>query len=109
MDGSRQAGPVSGREQPLRPAEDSFRAVVEQSIAGIYVIQDGRVAYANPKFCEIFGYSREEVARGIGVEQLTDPADVRDRTEMLTLAEQQEAILAVLEVRRDDLRRRLEQ
>jgi len=42
-------------------------------------------------------------------EQLTDPADVRDRTEMLTLAEQQEAILAVLEVRRDDLRRRLEQ
>jgi len=75
MDGSRQAGPVSGREQPLRPAEDSFRAVVEQSIAGIYVIQDGRIAYANPKFCEIFGYSREEVARGIGVEQLTDPAD----------------------------------
>jgi hypothetical protein len=41
-------------------------------------------------------------------EQLADPADGRDRTEMLTMAEQQEAILAVLEVRRDELRRRLE-
>src|SRR5438067_10539202 len=67
---------ASGREQPLKPTEDSFRALVEQSIAGVYVIQDGRVAFANPKFCEIFGYSREELARGgISVEQLTDPAD----------------------------------
>ncbi len=41
-------------------------------------------------------------------EQLADPADARDRTEMLTMAEQQEAILAVLEVRRGELRRRLE-
>jgi diguanylate cyclase (GGDEF)-like protein/PAS domain S-box-containing protein len=63
------------REQPFRPSEDSFRALVEQSIAGIYVVQDGRVVYANPKFCDIFGYSREELARGVTVEQLTDPAD----------------------------------
>ncbi len=41
-------------------------------------------------------------------EQLADPGDGSDRTEMLTMAEQQEAILAVLEVRRDELRRRLE-
>jgi len=63
------------REQPLRPSEDSFRALVEQSIAGIYVVQDGRVVYANPKLCAIFGYSHEEFARGVTVEQLTDPAD----------------------------------
>jgi diguanylate cyclase (GGDEF)-like protein/PAS domain S-box-containing protein len=64
-----------GREEPLKPNEDSFRALVEQSIAGIYVVQDGRVVYANPKFCEIFGYSRDDLARGVSVEQLTDPAD----------------------------------
>jgi diguanylate cyclase (GGDEF)-like protein/PAS domain S-box-containing protein len=57
--------------------EDSFRALVEQSIAGIYVIQDGRVVYANPKFCEIFGYSREEFAQGgVPLEQLTSEPDL---------------------------------
>jgi hypothetical protein len=41
-------------------------------------------------------------------ERISDPADVRDRTEMLTLAEEQEAILAVLEERAEQLRQRLE-
>jgi len=60
----------------LAPAEDSFRALVEQSIAGIYVIQDGKVVYANPKFCEIFGYGREDFARGgVPIEQLTCEPD----------------------------------
>ncbi|HYR17939.1 MAG TPA: EAL domain-containing protein [Myxococcales bacterium] len=65
------AAPAS-EAQPLALSEDRFRALVEQSIAGIYVIQDGRVVYANPKFCEIFGYSREEFAQGgVPLEQLT--------------------------------------
>ncbi len=60
----------------LAPSEDSFRALVEQAIAGIYVIQDGRVVYANPKFCEIFGYSREDFAGGgVTIEELTSEAD----------------------------------
>ena len=70
------------REQPLVPSEGSFRALVEQSIAGIYVIQDGRVVYANPKFCEIFGYSPEDFAGGrMPIERLTWESDwplVRD-------------------------------
>jgi diguanylate cyclase (GGDEF)-like protein/PAS domain S-box-containing protein len=76
MSGTEQA-PVASRERerPLRSSEDSFRALVEQSIAGIYVVQDGRIVYANPKFCEIFGYSREELERGGSIELLTDPAD----------------------------------
>ena len=64
------------REQPLVPSDGSFRALVEQSIAGIYVIQDGRVVYANPKFWEIFGYSAEDVAEGgIPIERLTWESD----------------------------------
>ncbi len=35
-------------------AEMKFRSLVEQSIAGIYVIQDERFAYVNPKMAEIF-------------------------------------------------------
>ncbi len=40
-------------------------------------------------------------------ERLADPGNERDRTEMLTLAEEQEAILAVLEQRGEKLRQRL--
>jgi len=51
-------------EQALRMASEQFRALVEQSIAGIYIIQDGKFAYANPRFAEIFGFeSVDEVMR----------------------------------------------
>lgn len=43
-------------EQELADSEERFRGLVEQSIAGIYVIQDGRLAYVNPRFAEILGY-----------------------------------------------------
>jgi hypothetical protein len=38
-----------------------------------------------------------------------DPTDGPERTEILTMAEEQEAILAVLEARRDELANRTEQ
>ncbi|MBI4292669.1 MAG: PAS domain S-box protein [Betaproteobacteria bacterium] len=47
-------------EKSLRAAEDQFRSLVEQSIAGIYIIQEGRLAYVNPRFAEIFGYGSAE-------------------------------------------------
>jgi PAS domain S-box-containing protein len=43
-------------EQDLRAAEEQFRGLVEQSIAGTYIIQDGKFTYVNPRFLEIFGY-----------------------------------------------------
>jgi hypothetical protein len=39
-------------------------------------------------------------------DRLADPGNERDRTEMLTMAEEQEAILAVLEQRAENLRDR---
>jgi len=41
----------------LRAAEEQFRGLVEQSIAGIYIIQDDKLAYVNPRFAEILGYA----------------------------------------------------
>ncbi|WP_084153860.1 PAS domain S-box protein [Simplicispira psychrophila] len=37
-----------------------FRAIVTQSLAGIYVVLDERFMYANDTFAAMFGYSREE-------------------------------------------------
>lgn len=43
-------------EESMRAAEEQFRGLVEQSIAGIYIIQDNRFAYVNRRYAEIFGY-----------------------------------------------------
>jgi PAS domain S-box-containing protein len=41
--------------EALAESEARFRGLVEQSIAGIYLIQDDKFAYVNPRFAEIFG------------------------------------------------------
>jgi two-component system, sensor histidine kinase and response regulator len=47
-------------EEGLRQSEYRFRALVEQSLAGIYIIQDGYFRYVNPGFASIFGYDAPE-------------------------------------------------
>ena len=47
-------------EHALHAAEEQFRGLVEQSIAGTYIIQDDRFAYVNPRCAEIFGYGSAE-------------------------------------------------
>ncbi len=42
-------------------AEAKFRGLVEQSLVGIFMVQDGALVYANPKLSEIFGYSHAEL------------------------------------------------
>jgi PAS domain S-box-containing protein len=43
--------------QALQQSEDKFRGLVEQSLTGIYLLQDGRFRYVNPRFAELFGYA----------------------------------------------------
>jgi PAS domain S-box-containing protein len=51
----------------LRNAEEQFRGLVEQSIAGIYIIQDGKLVYVNPRAAEIVGQGMTDALIG------TDP------------------------------------
>lgn len=48
-------------EHKLREAEGRFRALVEQSLAGVYIIRDKKFTYVNPQFAAIFGYSESEM------------------------------------------------
>lgn len=48
-------------ESALRDSEQRFKALVEQSLVGIYVIDEEKLLYVNPRFCEIYGYSLEEL------------------------------------------------
>lgn len=59
----------------LRASEEKFRILVERSLAGIYIIQDGRFAYVNARFAEVFGYPPEVITGRLTVDDLVAPAD----------------------------------
>lgn len=64
-----------GAARALAESEVRFRAMVEQSISGIYVIQDDRFAYVNPRFAQIFGYGSPAEVIGRNPADLVGPRD----------------------------------
>ncbi len=54
---------------------DMYRQLAEHSLVGVYLIQDGRFPYVNPRMAEIFGYDREEIIRSHTVADLVAPED----------------------------------
>jgi PAS domain S-box-containing protein len=62
-------------EDALRDSEERFRGTFEQAAVGVaHVSAEGRYLRVNDKFCEIVGYSREEMLAMTFVE-LTVPED----------------------------------
>lgn len=50
-------------ERELSESEERFRQLVEQKQVGVYLMQDARFEYVNPRFAEFSGYEREELLR----------------------------------------------
>jgi len=50
-----------GAEEALRAAEAKFRGLVEQSLMGVYITQNERLVYLNPKAAELLGYTQQEL------------------------------------------------
>jgi hypothetical protein len=48
-------------EEALRAAEAKFRGLVEQSLMGVYILQNDRLVYLNPKAAEVLGYTQQEL------------------------------------------------
>jgi PAS domain S-box-containing protein len=48
-------------EASLRDAELRFRTLAERSMVGVYISQQQRFIYVNPRFAEIFGYEQHEL------------------------------------------------
>jgi two-component system cell cycle sensor histidine kinase/response regulator CckA len=48
-------------EDALRTAEAKYRALVEQSLMGVFILQTGRLVYVNPKAADLLGYTQEEL------------------------------------------------
>jgi len=72
---------MRGSESATEPAGfvmpgDWLRALVEQTLAGIYVIQDGRFRYVNQEFANIFGYgSPADIIDSLKIGDLIAPED----------------------------------
>jgi PAS domain S-box-containing protein len=62
-------------EEALRESEAKFRNIAENSLVGVYIIQDGIFIYVNPKFANIFGYSIEKIINNMQFLQLVYPQD----------------------------------
>ncbi|MCP2731944.1 GAF domain-containing sensor histidine kinase, partial [Limnofasciculus baicalensis] len=74
-------------EDRLRESEERFRATFEQAAVGIkHKSLDGKLVRVNQKFCDIVGYSREELF-AINCRDITHPDDREcDRTYERALA-----------------------
>jgi two-component system, cell cycle sensor histidine kinase and response regulator CckA len=62
-------------EEALRLAEAKFRSIVEQSLIGIYILQDCRFPYVNPKAAEIFGYTPDEFLSSVSLSDIIHAED----------------------------------
>jgi len=48
-------------EKALRESEQKYSTLVEDALIGVYIIKDGKIVFANDKFAEIYGYSKNEL------------------------------------------------
>lgn len=60
-------------EEALADAETMYRSLVEESLVGVYVIQDGKFVYANPRLAEIYAFDAPEEMIGKTVDELVAP------------------------------------
>lgn len=45
----------------LRDSEEKYSSLVDNSPTGVFIYQDGRLVFANPRFAEILEHSREDI------------------------------------------------
>ncbi len=65
----------SGLNRNIAEAEHALRAVMDQATTGIYVLQDGRIAFANDYFASSLGYANGGALTGADPVSLVAPPD----------------------------------
>jgi two-component system NtrC family sensor kinase len=87
-----------------RSLQSRYRAFTEANLAGIYVLQDGRVRYINPALRQMLGYREDEVVDRMGVDELIHPDDRAMVVENIQrrLGEEPEGVRYLLKALRKD-------
>lgn len=60
---------------PLKESENIYRFLVEKSLAAFYIIQDGLFRFVNKRFCQLSGYTCDEIIERMGPADLVHPCD----------------------------------
>ena len=63
-------------EEILKESEGKFRDLVEEAVAGVYLIQNDHIEYANAKLAEIFGYEMDELIGSMNIQDIILPEDM---------------------------------
>jgi two-component system sporulation sensor kinase A/two-component system, sporulation sensor kinase E len=61
-------------EPELNP-EIKYHNLAEQAFVGVYIVQDGKFVYANPRMAEILGYTLDEIIGKLGPVHVVSPED----------------------------------
>lgn len=67
------AGEIISSAIKRTETDEIFRNPIERSLVGVFLVQDLKLRYINPKFAEMFGYSREELLDKVDVIDLIHP------------------------------------
>ncbi len=62
-------------EQKIAESETKYRSVVENSLVGVYIVQDNMYRFVNKRWCEIYGYTYEETVDKLGYKSLVFSED----------------------------------
>ncbi len=57
-------------EKETREAELKFRTLAEKSMVGVYIVQNSKFIYVNPRFAGVFGYEPEELINTVNVDAI---------------------------------------
>lgn len=72
----RSAAELRRSQEALRASEERFRATFNQAAVGIALASPhGRFEQVNQRFCEIVGYSADELTSGMTWQEITHPED----------------------------------
>jgi PAS domain S-box-containing protein len=64
-------------DERLRQSEEHLRALISQSVGGIAEADlTGRITLVNDRYCQIVGFTREELLDGMTMQSLTVPAEI---------------------------------
>lgn len=66
---------VSALDGLLHEAGPLLLGLCSNALIGVYVIQDDRFVFVNPRLAELFGYSQQQLCSGMGPRELTAPRD----------------------------------
>ncbi|CAN5183166.1 hypothetical protein BH11PSE11_BH11PSE11_19340 [soil metagenome] len=61
---------IEAERQNIQEAESMFRGLAENSVVGVYIVQDDAFRFANPKMARMFDYKQEEMTRSVQVSEI---------------------------------------